>query len=549
MRRSRNKEAGYALLLVFLMAAVLAISLYTEIPRVAFQSQRHKEQLLVERGEQFKRGIQVFQATTRQYPKSLDDLENYNGRHFLRHRYVDPMTGKDNWRLIHVQGNVVVDSIKSVKKEDTQSGKAESSYISAYAGLGQTDPTQASKPQDRRRASENPEAQIQFPGGAEASGGQSQPGAMPNLPMPGVMPMPGAAANPSQPGMPGAPGMTQQGGSGFSGMPGMQPSGGQQGQQASGGYSYISASPGLGVQTAPSLQNPNGVNPAAMGQPGMPGMVGAPGAPGAPTLPGFGSPSAGGVQASPSTASSLINDLLTRPNPQGAQAVQQALQSQGSNLIGGGGLIYAAPANGSGLGGATQGTGLIAGVASSAKIEAIMVYDDHTAYSDWEFIFDPAKVTPIPSVTGSVSGLAGQAGAAGGKMGTPGQAGTAGYSLGGGGTLASALIGQTGVGNFSTTGTQAAGQFASTGAQVNLAGLPGMGSSGMGGNPAMGQAGMTSTFQGLGQAGTGQSSATGQAGGPSSGVATMQGVGGAGATGAQAVAPVATLPPIRLGRP
>ena len=60
MRRRRKNESGFALLLVFLMAAILAISLYMEIPRVAFETQRQKEQLLVERGEQYKRAIQLF---------------------------------------------------------------------------------------------------------------------------------------------------------------------------------------------------------------------------------------------------------------------------------------------------------------------------------------------------------------------------------------------------------------------------------------------------------------------------------------------------------
>ena len=37
-----NSESGFALLFVFLMAALLAISLYMEMPRVAFEAQRAK---------------------------------------------------------------------------------------------------------------------------------------------------------------------------------------------------------------------------------------------------------------------------------------------------------------------------------------------------------------------------------------------------------------------------------------------------------------------------------------------------------------------------
>jgi type II secretory pathway pseudopilin PulG len=58
-RRARRKDSGFALLLILLLAAVIAITLYMEIPRVAFETQRQKEQLLVARGEQYKRAIQL----------------------------------------------------------------------------------------------------------------------------------------------------------------------------------------------------------------------------------------------------------------------------------------------------------------------------------------------------------------------------------------------------------------------------------------------------------------------------------------------------------
>lgn len=104
-------ESGFAMLLVFLMAAFIAISLYMQIPRVAFQAQRQKEQLLIERGEQYKRAIQVFVRTNGRYPGKIEDLENFNNRRFLRHRFVDPMTGKTEWRMIHINGGVFTDSI------------------------------------------------------------------------------------------------------------------------------------------------------------------------------------------------------------------------------------------------------------------------------------------------------------------------------------------------------------------------------------------------------------------------------------------------------
>ena len=85
--------------------------MYQELPRVAFESARDKEQLLMDRGNQYKRAIQVFYAVNKRYPAEIKDLENTNEKRFLRHRYIDPMTGKDEWRLIHTNGSFLTDSL------------------------------------------------------------------------------------------------------------------------------------------------------------------------------------------------------------------------------------------------------------------------------------------------------------------------------------------------------------------------------------------------------------------------------------------------------
>ena len=45
----KSEERGFAVLMVFVLAAVIAITLYMEMPRVAFEAQRTKEQLLIDR--------------------------------------------------------------------------------------------------------------------------------------------------------------------------------------------------------------------------------------------------------------------------------------------------------------------------------------------------------------------------------------------------------------------------------------------------------------------------------------------------------------------
>jgi len=89
----------------------------------------------------------------------------------------------------------------------------------------------------------------------------------------------------------------------------------------------------------------------------------------------------------------MINRILTSPRPGG-------MPQQGQ--IGGG---------------AVMGTGM-AGVASNAEGEGIMVYNDRTMYDEWEFIYDPQKQKQIPNPNAQGAG-----GTPAQQMGTQGNPG------------------------------------------------------------------------------------------------------------------------------
>ena len=98
----RAQERGSALLIVFVFAAIIAIALYREMPVAAFEARRQKEQTLIDRGHEYQRAVQLYYRKFQgRYPASFETLENSNNMRFLRRRYTDPFTGKDDWRLLH----------------------------------------------------------------------------------------------------------------------------------------------------------------------------------------------------------------------------------------------------------------------------------------------------------------------------------------------------------------------------------------------------------------------------------------------------------------
>jgi hypothetical protein len=392
--KQRRKDSGFAMLLVFLMAACIAITLYTEVPRVAFEAERQRELLLVDRGNQFKRAIQVFVTDKtnnpmRRFPATLDELESFNGHRYLRHRYVDPMTGKDEWRLVHMNGGILTDSVTTQANPNGANGMqggaaamngpgAGSStssgpeFISSQAFMDAAGANGSATGGVTRALNRRPSDGLGAPGGATDP---NNPGGPPLQNAGGT----GTNGTPSIPGAPGAnpPGMPvlpgQSGAPG--GLTGSIP-GGMPGSGLPGGM------PGNTTNSQPQQPAPTcfigdcGASSSTSGQPAA-GQSGA-GAlqqGGAGAMPGFGAQTGSGnaLSAQQSAASNMIGALLTTPRPGGMPT---------------------------GMPGATVGGG-IAGVASKYEAEGIMVINQRTKINEWEYIFDPTKWRAPPNpVTG-----------------------------------------------------------------------------------------------------------------------------------------------------
>ena len=100
IRRLKPSESGYILISVMILLAVLLIAMAVAAPKVAESIQRDRELETMQRGKQYIRAIKLYYKKFHAYPPSLDALVKTNEIRFLRKKYLDPMTGKDDWKPI-----------------------------------------------------------------------------------------------------------------------------------------------------------------------------------------------------------------------------------------------------------------------------------------------------------------------------------------------------------------------------------------------------------------------------------------------------------------
>jgi type II secretory pathway pseudopilin PulG len=381
----RDGERGFAMLIVFLMAAAVALMFYQQIPRIAFESQREKEQLLIDRGEQYKRAIQLYVVAFKKYPAKIEDLENTNNQRFLRRRYIDPMTGKDEWRLIHVNASgQLTDSLvqkppnPAANTNNPQSASGATGATGPTGGQGTATPDAG--PQVNAAVLRRPSDQT-LTGIVGTVGTATPPNVDPNDPKywPPITLTPATTpgANPAVPngpaGIPGFPGSAplpgqlpnQQGviptaNPGLAGTPGYQPPVPGQMNSGQNGLIPLPGVPGQAINPQTGMVQPQ--LPGAP-QPGFP-QAGMPQGGFAP--PGFAQQ---GPAPPPNAAVGMINQALTTPRP---DPTGSAFNNTG---VTGGGLA-------------------LAGVASTFKGPSIKVYKDRQKYQEWEFIFDLKQGLP-----------------------------------------------------------------------------------------------------------------------------------------------------------
>lgn len=100
LQDGRESEQGFLLVGVIVMVALVLLVLSVAAPIVAKDLRRERELEAVHRGQQYVRALRLYYKKYNSYPASIEQLEKADNIRYLRQRYVDPITGKDDWRLI-----------------------------------------------------------------------------------------------------------------------------------------------------------------------------------------------------------------------------------------------------------------------------------------------------------------------------------------------------------------------------------------------------------------------------------------------------------------
>ncbi len=104
-RQIRPEEEGYMLVWVIFMLFLVILALSVAAPRVRVDIQRQRDLETMRRGQQYIRAIQLYYRKFGSYPPNIDALVKTSEIRFLRKRYLDPTTGKDDWKPVGVGQN------------------------------------------------------------------------------------------------------------------------------------------------------------------------------------------------------------------------------------------------------------------------------------------------------------------------------------------------------------------------------------------------------------------------------------------------------------
>jgi type II secretory pathway pseudopilin PulG len=94
------------LVAVIFLVLLLSISMAVALPRISKEIQRDREVETMHRGKQYIRGIRMYYKKFGAYPPNVDAMvKGTNNIRFLRKKYADPTTGKEDWKAVRYGQN------------------------------------------------------------------------------------------------------------------------------------------------------------------------------------------------------------------------------------------------------------------------------------------------------------------------------------------------------------------------------------------------------------------------------------------------------------
>ena len=135
----KPSEDGYTLLAVIFLLAILTLWMSVAVPKMTRSIQRDHEIETMHRGKQYIRAVQLYYRKFHAYPPSMDALVKTNEIRFLRKKYIDPMTGKDDWKPIMFGQNkapIVMGSSASRWRQAVRWPASARAAAMAFSGIG-----------------------------------------------------------------------------------------------------------------------------------------------------------------------------------------------------------------------------------------------------------------------------------------------------------------------------------------------------------------------------------------------------------------------------
>lgn len=132
--RPGDPESGVVLLAVIFLTFLLLLSLAIAAPNIAKSLQRQKEEETIQRGMQYEQAIRLYYIKFGHYPTKMKDLLDTNNMRFLRQEYKDPLTGKNDWKLV-LYGQAHVHPLGFFGKPLTAAGAAATNVTALSGGM------------------------------------------------------------------------------------------------------------------------------------------------------------------------------------------------------------------------------------------------------------------------------------------------------------------------------------------------------------------------------------------------------------------------------